>query len=68
MLNLDVNQFPIRAVSELLSGTQSDLYVPYKRKTLWFLDQSAIYGRGRTRTADFTDVNPTNSKTRKWRF
>jgi hypothetical protein len=58
MLNLDVNQFPIRAVSEMLSEPQPHFHIPYTTKTLWLWDQSAIYGRGRTRTADLMDVNP----------
>lgn len=68
MLNLNVNLFNIRAVSWLLPLVLLNLHAPYKRKTPWFSDQSAIYGRGRTRTADFTDVNRTNSKTRNLRF
>ena len=62
------SQFPIRAVSEPFSGQQPSYPIPYKRKTPWFLHQGAIYGRGQTRTADFTDVNPTDNKTQKWRF
>lgn len=47
----------IRAVSELLSGDKPHIRGLYERKTPWFLDQGAIYGRESTRTTALTDVN-----------